>query len=51
MSVFEAEENLAFENLTMKTRNALCHSQGWHYSMAKLVSQVAQVAILLHRRK
>ena len=27
VSVFEAQENLANENLTMKTRNALCHMQ------------------------
>lgn len=27
MSVFETQENLAIENLTMKTRNALCHIQ------------------------
>jgi len=27
MSVFETQENLAVENLTMKTRNALCHIQ------------------------
>ena len=27
VSVFEAQENLANENLTMKTRNALCHIQ------------------------
>lgn len=27
VSVIEAQENLANENLTMKTRNALCHIQ------------------------
>jgi len=27
MSVFETRDNLAVENLTMKTRNALCHIQ------------------------
>jgi len=25
MSVFGTQDNLAIENLTMKTRNALCH--------------------------